>query len=191
MQTETPAHFLVIDLEATCDEDRRIPSRQMEIIEIGAVVVDGATLLPVAEYQSFVRPVRHPVLTPFCTRLTSIKQEDVADAPLFPRALATLGAFVREHATPGSRLLFCSWGQYDKNQFEQDASYHRVKLPLGSAHMNLKKRFADQLGQTKKLGMHEALETVGLSLLGSHHRAIDDARNIARLLPWAVGRGLA
>jgi inhibitor of KinA sporulation pathway (predicted exonuclease) len=159
----------------------------MEIIEIGAVLVAESTLAPLAEYQSFVRPIRHPVLTPFCTRLTSIAQEDVIAAPSFPTAVSGLGAFLREHA-PASRPVFCSWGQYDKNQFEQDAAYHRVKLPFGTAHVNLKKRFADQFRETKKLGMHEALERVGLSLVGVHHRGIDDARNIARLLPWVLGR---
>ncbi|MDF2697512.1 MAG: Inhibitor of the KinA pathway to sporulation, putative exonuclease, partial [Labilithrix sp.] len=33
-----------------------------------------------------------------------------------------------------------------------------------------------------------ALEHAGLTLEGTHHRGIDDARNIARLLPWLLGR---
>jgi inhibitor of KinA sporulation pathway (predicted exonuclease) len=28
---------------------------------------------------------------------------------------------------------------------------------------------------------------VGLDLVGTHHRGIDDARNIARLLPYCLG----
>ena len=32
-----------------------------------------------------------------------------------------------------------------------------------------------------------ALQIVGLELEGKHHRALADARNIARLLPWALG----
>jgi inhibitor of KinA sporulation pathway (predicted exonuclease) len=35
--------------------------------------------------------------------------------------------------------------------------------------------------------MAAALRRVGLPLRGTHHRGIDDARNIARLLPWIVG----
>jgi len=36
--------------------------------------------------------------------------------------------------------------------------------------------------------MDGALRRVGLPLVGTHHRGIDDARNIARILPFALGR---
>ena len=39
----------------------------------------------------------------------------------------------------------------------------------------------------KQVGMATALQIVGLELEGEHHRALADARNIARLLPWALG----
>jgi inhibitor of KinA sporulation pathway (predicted exonuclease) len=35
--------------------------------------------------------------------------------------------------------------------------------------------------------MAKACELVGLTLAGTHHRALDDALNIARLLPWILG----
>jgi inhibitor of KinA sporulation pathway (predicted exonuclease) len=34
--------------------------------------------------------------------------------------------------------------------------------------------------------MARALQMVGLPLDGSHHRGLDDARNIAKLLPWSL-----
>ncbi len=183
MKTETDPHFLVIDLEATCDDERRLPSRQMEIIEIGAVLVDPETLDPVDEFQTFIKPVRHPLLTPFCTRLTSITQADVAGAPGFPQAIRQLARFIE-----GRDTLFCSWGDYDRNQFEQDARFHKVPLPFGGRHLNVKKRFSAELGEEERYGMAGALRRVGLALHGTHHRGIDDARNIARLLPWCLGR---
>jgi inhibitor of KinA sporulation pathway (predicted exonuclease) len=182
MQTESC--YLVIDLEATCDDGGRMPARDMETIEVGAVLVDGETLSPIAEFQSFVRPVRRSTLTPFCTRLTSITQRDVESAPLFPEVMERLGAFLG-----GQPALFCSWGRYDKNQLEQDARHHRIALPLGDGHLNLKQAFAEHLG-VRPMGMAGALGRVGLSLVGTHHRGIDDARNIARLLPWSLGRGV-
>jgi inhibitor of KinA sporulation pathway (predicted exonuclease) len=87
-----PRFYLVVDLEATTSDDGSMPPEQMETIEIGAVVVNAATLEPVDEYQSFIRPVRHPRLLPFCTRLTSITQAMVERAPLFPDAFAALQA---------------------------------------------------------------------------------------------------
>jgi inhibitor of KinA sporulation pathway (predicted exonuclease) len=182
---DSEQYFLVIDLEATCDANGRIPRNETEIIEIGAVLVDGTTLSPIAELQSFVRPVRHPALTPFCTSLTSITQADVAIAPLFPAAIARVREFLRGLHAGGA--LFCSWGDYDRAQFARDAERHRIELPFGPRHLNLKQRFSDVLGESKRYGMAEALRRVGVPLVGTHHRGIDDARNIARLLPWIVG----
>ena len=183
MKNEAASYFLVIDLEATCDEEKRIRDRHMEIIEIGSVLVDAETLEPVAEHQTFVKPVRHPVLTEFCTRLTTIRQADVENAPGFPEAIASLTRFI-----DGREVLFCSWGDYDRRQFEQDAKFHKVSLPFGGNHLNVKKQFSTQLGEETRYGMAGALKRVGLKLQGTHHRGIDDARNIARLLPWALGR---
>ncbi len=180
-------YLLVVDLEATCDNREKkpclVPKHEMETIEIGAVLVDTVTLAPVGELGQLVRPVRHPVLTPFCTALTTITQADVDGAPTFPEAMKHVVSFLA-----GRRALFCSWGDYDKNQLAQDAAYHRIDLPFGARHLNLKRRFSEVLGLPKKLGMDGALRHAGLVLEGTHHRGLDDARNIARLLPWIAGR---
>jgi len=36
--------------------------------------------------------------------------------------------------------------------------------------------------------MAEALQLAEIKLEGTHHRGIDDARNIAKLLPYILGR---
>lgn len=186
--SQEPARaFLVVDLEATCDADHRIPREQTEIIEIGAVLCAGDTLLPQAEFQTFVKPVRHPRLTPFCTQLTSITQADVDAAPGFSAAMQKLTAFLRERALLG-RFTFCSWGDYDRQQFERDERRHGVRAPLGSQHVNLKESFCRRSGDDKRLGCGQALRRVGLRFSGTAHRGIDDARNIARLLPYCLGR---
>ena len=186
MSTQHDFDYLVIDLEATCDDAGSVPKHEMEIIEIGAVLVNGQSLEPMEELQTFVRPVRHPTLTAFCTQLTSITQDMVADAPSFPEAITRLRRFIGERET-----RFCSWGAYDNNQFRQDAAFHRVELPFRGEHLNLKKAFSQQLKTRRKFGMKGALRHVGLPLEGTHHRGIDDARNIARLLPHCLGRELS
>ncbi|MCY1061830.1 3'-5' exonuclease [Nannocystis sp. SCPEA4] len=179
--SEPTTRYLVVDLEATCDEHHALPREDTEIIEIGAVLVDGATLEPLDEFQSFVRPVVHPRLTPFCTQLTTITQADVARAPTFRFVAPKLAAF-------GQGALFCSWGGYDRNQLERDARRAGIRAPLGPRHLNLKEAFARAAGEARELGTQGALRRVGLAPTGTHHRGIDDARNIARLLPWALGR---
>ena len=130
-----------------------------------------------------MRPVRHPRLTAFCTKLTSITQADVDAAPRFPEAMDNVRRFL-----DGRRVLFCSWGDYDRNQLAQDAAHHRLRLSFTHDHLNLKQQFSDALGETRRYGMDGALRRVGLRLLGTHPRGIDDARNNARLLPWVTGR---
>lgn len=183
---ETPKFYLVIDLEATCDEDHRIPREQTEIIELGAVLVDGATLAPVAEFQTFVKPMRHPRLTPFCTRLTSITQADVDAAPGFGAAMQRFAEFQRRAGAQG-QFVFCSWGDYDRDQLGRDERRHGIRVPLGQRHLNLKEAFRRRSGDDGKLGTGQALRRVGLQFQGTAHRGIDDARNIARLLPYCLG----
>jgi len=173
-------HYLVIDLEATCCNDDSFPRTEMEIIEIGAVMVCPATFQPIDEFQSFVRPVQNETLTEFCRELTNISQRQVDKAPLFPHVLKSLN----DWASGFSPFLFCSWGNYDRTQFESDCSFHNVSFPFDCRHVNLKAEFSSINGHRKKLGVPAALRSVGLSFSGCHHRGIDDARNIACLLPY-------
>src|SRR5262245_52557201 len=173
-------YYLVVDLEATCDDLGAVPRHEMEIIEIGAVLVDGRSLRPIAEFMTFVRPILHPDLTPFCTELTTIVQDDVDAAPTFPVAAARLAAF-------GCGALFCSWGAYDRNQLAADCTRHGVAPPLGPIHWNIKDAYARARGSRRGLGTHAALRAIGIEPTGTHHRGIDDARNIARTLPFVLG----
>jgi inhibitor of KinA sporulation pathway (predicted exonuclease) len=78
-------------------------------------------------------------------------------------------------------FVLCSWGIYDLNQFRTDCTRHRLTMPLSfEKHVNLKKEFA-RLKGVKVCGMERALAHSGLMLEGTHHRGIDDTRNIARL----------
>lgn len=183
----TKKHYLVIDLEATCDDEHRIPREETEMIEIGAVLCHGETLEPICEFQTFVKPIKHPKLTNFCTYLTSITQEQVENAPTFPGAIRRLETWLQEQNVMG-QFLFCSWGDYDKNQFARQERASGIRLPFGYEHLNLKEAFHRRSGDYKKLGTGQALRRVGLPFDGTQHRGIDDARNIAKLLPWCVGK---
>ncbi len=177
-------YYLIVDLEATCCDKQSIAKYEMEIIEIGAVMVDAENLLPVSEFSTFIKPVRHPMLTSFCTELTSIRQIDVDDAPRFSEAIAQFKKWLYQYAN----FLFCSWGDYDLSQLKQDCRFHNVPFPIGAKHLNIKKLFSKNQALKKKYGMAGALDLAGISLQGTHHRGIDDARNMARLLPYITGR---
>ena len=172
------AYYLIIDLEATCSNDGTVPRDEMEIIEIGAVMQSSRTFEIESEFQTFVRPVRHSELTEFCTELTGIVQKDVEEAQHFPEALQAL----EQWKTPFDDAFFCSWGAYDKSQFIQDCEFHQIDYPFTTGHLNLKAEFANTIGRKKGAGITDALRFLGLEFVGSHHRGLDDARNIARIV---------
>lgn len=180
-------YYLVIDLEATTDEgrddERTVPRDEMETIEIGAVLARAGTFDVEAEWQGFVGPVRHPKLTPFCTELTGITQEMLADAPSFPEVMEAL-----EEALVVGRpgVVWCSWGLFDQTQLRRDCAFHGIEYRMPE-HLNLKNLFASVHNRRRRAGMAEVLGLCGLELEGAHHRALDDARNIARVLPWIFG----
>jgi inhibitor of KinA sporulation pathway (predicted exonuclease) len=77
-----------------------------------------------------------------------------------------------------------SWGNYDSKQFERDSARHSVIAPIALPHQNAKRLFAKVHRIGEEVGMARACALAGLSLTGTHHRALDDALNVARLLPW-------
>jgi inhibitor of KinA sporulation pathway (predicted exonuclease) len=158
-------YYLVIDLEATCSRDATVPREEMEIIEIGAVMVSARTFEAESEFQTFVCPVRHRQLTPFCIELTGIQPAQVAAAPTFPEAIAKM----KEWVDGFDDALFCSWGDYDRKQFLQDCQYHQVTYPFAAGHLNLKAEFANCLGRQKQMGIGQALKNLGLEFEGSPH----------------------
>jgi len=178
--------ILVVDLEATCDEGVSFPTDQMEIIEIGAVWANDCGIV-IEEFQTFVRPILCTQLTSFCQQLTSIKQADVDSAKNFIFAAAALTDFSHRFQDKGT--VWGSWGQYDHKQLIRDSERHGISNPLSCfEHVNLKRQFAKNR-KMKEVGMAKALQLVKLPLEGAHHRGIDDARNIARLIPWCLSDG--
>jgi inhibitor of KinA sporulation pathway (predicted exonuclease) len=171
--------YLVIDFETTCCQRNSFPRHEMEIIEFGVVLCQGFS--PIKEFQSFVQPVRHPILTEFCTTLTSIQQKDIDYAPGFIEVMNRFTQFltsVEEH-----EVRFCSWGNFDKNILQQNCNYHTVPYPF-SEHFNLKKLFQHRQNLDHSMGMIKALHHKSIQHTGTHHRGIEDARNISKLLPF-------
>ncbi len=106
-------YYLVLDLEATCCDQGTIKRHEMEIIEIGAVMVEAPTLRMLEEFQTFIKPVRHPILTEFCKSLTSITQSQVDQAPGYVEAIALLQQWLSNYPN----AVFGSWGDYaDKTE---------------------------------------------------------------------------
>lgn len=169
--------LLVIDVEATCWKDNARTKQESEIIEFGAVLFDRDANQVRDEFQTFIKPVSNPTLSDFCTELTTIRQEDVEGAPVFPDGL---GLLLEALCTQRTSLL-ASWGEYDRKQLQKDCRFHGVNFPFGKHHLNIKQLFAEHF-RCRPCGMRAALELLRMPIEGTHHRGIDDARNIVRIL---------
>ncbi|MCU0428768.1 MAG: exonuclease domain-containing protein [Cytophagaceae bacterium] len=167
--------YIIVDLEATCWEEKH--SFPQEVIEIGAVKINKQNSIT-SEFVSFVKPVRHPLLSNFCRQLTSIEQSQVDQAPLFPEAIHAFRQWITQEE---DEYILCSWGFYDRKQLHAECCFHGLDAEWLSPHISLKHRYAEIKQLNRPVGMKTALTMEGLPLVGTHHRGIDDARNIAQV----------
>lgn len=175
--------LLVTDLEATCCDKETIPRDESEIIEIGSVLVDfnNGKIEIIDEFQTFIKPVIHHQLTDFCVDLTKITQKMVDESPEFKEAYANFDKWIKGH----DEMIFASWGGYDARQFIRSCTKHNTTFMFNKDDcLNLKELYAKNKPLSKKrgIGLGRALKMEGLEFIGSPHRGIDDAKNIARLL---------
>lgn len=170
--------YIVYDLEMTV---RRKRGQVAEIIEIGAVKIDIEEGAPkvASTFQSFVKPVVVPLLTPDTTEFTGIKQEDVGSAGTLAEVVR---AFV-EWMGPDEYFL-CAWGPDDLRQLVQECRQHGIATQWIVNHNNLQKMLSKlyKFDKHQQMGLKTALEMLELPFSGSHHRALDDALNTARIL---------
>ena len=76
---------------------------------------------------------------------------------------------------------------YDRRQLEQEWRQHGLTSQLSEVpHVNLKQRFGEVRQLPRPVGLNAALQLAGMSFQGQQHRALEDARNTARLLPLVL-----
>ena len=167
----------VIDLEATCWSKNKGVGKTSEIIEIGITVLDRRSLEIVSTESILVKP-RVGEISEFCTQLTTLTPEYVDEHGIeFSEA-----ARILEEKYSSKSRLFASYGDYDREMFEDQ--FRRLAIPsvFGPDHLNIKKQFAKLHALKKEVGMAGALSKLGIPLEGTHHRGGDDSKNIAQIL---------
>lgn len=171
---------LVVDFEATCTNKNEFPREEMEIIEIGATILNGSNIIDT--FQCFIKPVINPELTQFCTELTTIKQTDVKDAKTFKPAILDFLDWIYKTAD-NQDFDFYSWGAFDKNILLRQCIANKVNArDLISRHKNAKELFGIQNNLKRAPGVWKALQFKNMEFEGTQHRAIDDAINISKLV---------
>jgi inhibitor of KinA sporulation pathway (predicted exonuclease) len=169
--------IIVVDIEATCWENHANPPDEYnEIIEIGVCLLDTRTFEPSDKKSILVIP-EHSTISPFCTQLTTITPEMIAAEGIAFKEACELLQIEYE----SRNRLWVSWGNYDKRLFHEQCKKMDVGYPFSDHHANLKKVFVKSEKEKSLIGMPQAMEKLGLTLEGTHHRGVDDAWNTARI----------
>lgn len=171
----TILNFIVFDLEATCWKNR--PKQTQEIIEIGAIKFNRYAEVT-GHYNRFIRPVLHPILSPFCKELTTIEQVTINRAANFVEVIENFQDWIEIF---DEEYLLCSWGKFDKQLLRQDCELHDVEEDWLDPYINLKEQYREIRRLNRTYGLKKALEYEGFEFEGTQHRAYDDAENLTKL----------
>ena len=167
--------FVVFDIETT-----GFSSVTNHIIEIGAVKVENGKI--VDRFSTYVNP-QEPI--PYrITKLTTITDADVMDAPTIDQVLPEFFAFCE------GCVLVAHNASFDIGFIKENA--RKLELPYAYTHVDTLAMARVLLPQLAKFTLDHVAKTVGVSL-ENHHRAVDDAEATAEIfekfIPMLLEKG--
>ncbi len=173
--------IVVVDVEATCWEGKTPEGMENDIIEIGICLLD-VQAGEISDSKGIIVKPERSIISPFCTELTT-KSQDFVDTKgiSFKEACKILRIEYLSQKRP-----WASFGAYDLRQFQRQCSDMSVGYPFGLSQINVKTLFALKHKLSHEQGMAGALGILGIPLEGTHHRGVDDAFNIAKILRWIL-----
>jgi inhibitor of KinA sporulation pathway (predicted exonuclease) len=182
------AALTVFDLEYTaweCSMARHWlePGQFKEVVQIGAVRLDGRTLEVLDEFDLLVRPRINPVLSPYFQNLTGITNDQVERGGVdFAEAYRRFADFAGDDP-------ICAFG-HDEWILEENLRLYGIAdfraLPRFS---DLRSWFAACNVDPRGMLSCEIAPSLGLTFQGRAHNALDDARSMAASMEEMVRRG--
>ncbi len=174
--------IIIVDLEATCWENNRdYQKKHSEIIEIGICILDIETGNIMDNRGILIKPEDSKV-SPFCERLTTISQMMLDTEGIYLKEAISI--LMKEYNS--KNYMWASYGAYDKTMMLKQCESKSIDYPFQCNHINVKDAFKKIANLNKSVGMKKALSILNIPLDGTHHRGIDDARNIAKILYWTL-----
>lgn len=188
-RTQEFDYVVVIDFEATCDKNMESLKPQ-EIIEFPSVLVDCRQLTLGDCFQTYVKPVQHPILTDFCIHLTGIQQEQVDKGVPLAEALYWHDRWLEDKGIKDKNFAVLIWSDWDcKIMLESECKLKGLNKPqYFNRWINLKVLFQNAFNG-RKCNLRKAVEASGLKWKGRAHCGLDDAVNTARLALELMRRG--
>lgn len=174
-------YFIILDFEATTWSKKML---DQEIIEFPSILVRAKDNKIISEFESFVKPIKNPILSNFCKNLKTITQDDIDNADEFKIVFINYLEWLSDNMIidkytfkPITNFTFITGGDWDL----------KVMLPKQFKISKIKgyKFFDDWINiknLTKAKSCKNMLSKYDLVFEGTNHRGIDDCRNIYRVL---------
>lgn len=183
-------HAVIYDLEFTAWEGSMRhrwlrPGEFKEVVQIGAIRVDPASLAVLDTFSIFVRPRINPVLSPYLERLTGITGATLrAEGSDFADAYGRFRAFARGGV--------CAAFGRDELVFEENLRLYGLAVPADTPEFrDLRPWF--RANGVDPCGLHscDIGPKLGVPFEGHAHNALADCLSIAAGLRVLVARGAA
>lgn len=180
-------NFLVVDFEFTMY--RRPVGRPngffSEIIEIGAVKLEGDDFSCTGKLENFVKPHFYPKQAKEAMDFCMITENDMKKGIEFKQLIDKLAALYEAGNT-----YFVAWGDSDYAVLKKGCERHKIDNPiLFEDYLDLAEAYKLWKNDEKTTGLKKATEEQEVDTEGLWHTAFDDANNTGKLLAKMFAKG--
>ena len=173
-------NYIIMDLEwnqplSHMSAQNRRYGRQLmfDMIQIGAVKLDEE-LRMTGSFNQYIQPGLYRKLHPRISRITSIRQADLAGAPGFSQALSRFVQWC------GEDYALITWGRDDVSVFQQNLDYYLKKERSMPPVYDLQCLYSNQAEHNtarNRTGLQSAMAHYHIAASAEHpfHSAVDDA----------------
>ena len=183
MKLEFPPEYILYDTEWTSwegfmQQNWQAPGKYREIIQIGALRVDGASLIEKDSFSIFVKPIKNSQLSEYVVNLTGITQEKIdTEGKTLEGALKNFSSFC-------GNLTLYSWGD-DVGPLKENCKLVGVPFLLTNESISLKPLLRPALTERgidiDKYYSGTLIQAFGKTG-GRAHDAVNDMRNLLEVL---------
>ena len=178
-------NYIVMDLEYNQSFNFRkgvkAPSHPLiplEIIQIGAVKLDGARNMA-GRFGTTVKPRVYRGLNPFVAKVTGLSKAALRNSPEFEEAYRGLADFIGKE-----RAVLCFWGNDDMKELFRNVLFNEQNtraLPLKYINVQSLASLHLDLSAKQQLSLATVVETLGIEADMPFHNAPNDAFYTAQI----------
>lgn len=179
--------YLVIDFEFTTHDSNYGKPRAFfqEIIEVGAVLLEGEKLDKTYEYQAFIKPQFFPRLTEACKNITLITQDDVNRGIRFADMLEEVAKKYKPRKT-----CIVAWGDADWQVISYACKRYNLTCPFNfEDYIDLANEYKIFYSLERHMSLKNAILMQEIESHGLYHCALDDAINTVSILKKMLNDG--